>query len=167
MAQTKQINTIKYSIAMMANPNKKEEPKKAYAFLQLNNTVTQTQLVKHMAGHNTLYPRGVISGVLTDLGTCIRELVAQGFKVQLADLGHFVPSINSKGAASAELFTDDNITSLRVRFVPGADFEDIKAEADFEYVPTRAAQEAVKAAQRKGETSVDITPKKDDDDDGE
>ena len=157
MAQTKQINTIKYSVALMSNPNKKNEPKKAYAFLQLNKTVTQAQLAQHMATHHSPYSKGIIGGVLTDLGSCIRELVSQGYKVQLADLGHFVPSINSKGASSVELFTEDNIKNLRVRFEPGQDFVDIKAEADYENVPTRAAQEAVKAAQRKGETTVDLT----------
>ena len=163
---TKQINTIKYSLAMLANPQHEGDPKKAYAFIQLNSTVTMDQLVAHMAAHNTIYTRGVITGVLTDLGGCIRELVAQGFKVQLADLGHFVPAINSTGANSMEEFTVDNIRSLRVRFEAGEDFEDIKAEADFEYVPTRAAQDALKAAQKAGETNVDITPKRKGDSDG-
>ena len=164
---TKQINTIKYSVALMGNPLHDDDPKKAYAFLQINSCVTTEQLAAHMAAHNTIYTRGVIKGVLTDMGSCIRELVAQGFKVELADLGHFVPAINSIGAATLEDFTADNIRNLRVRFEPGEDFENIKAEADFEYVPTRHAQAAVKAAQKAGETSVDIDPKKKDDGNGQ
>ena len=44
----------------------------------MGKTVSLEDLAEHMAQHNTPYSEGVIKGVLTDMITCIRELVLEG-----------------------------------------------------------------------------------------
>ena len=52
----------------------------------LGKTVTLEDLAEHMAQHNTPYSEGVIKGVLTDMVTCIRELVLEGKSVKIPNL---------------------------------------------------------------------------------
>ena len=47
------------------------------------------QLAKHMSEHNMPYSQGVIKGILTDMVSCIKELMLMGQPVKLADLAIF------------------------------------------------------------------------------
>ena len=98
---------IQYSVGMMANPQKPDEAKKAYAFLQLTGIVSLIELARHMTEHNTVYSRGTIVGVLTEMSVCMRELILQGYKIDLDGLGTFAPSISSQGAKSKDEFFND------------------------------------------------------------
>jgi hypothetical protein len=57
-----------------------------------------------MAEHNSPYSRGVISGVLTDMLDCVKELVLDGKAVRLGDLGLFSVGLKSTGALTVEDF---------------------------------------------------------------
>ena len=52
----------------------------------MGKTVSLEDLAEHMAQHNTPYSEGVIKGVLTDMITCIRELVLEGKAVKIPNL---------------------------------------------------------------------------------
>ena len=118
---------------------------KAYGNLQLTGVVTINELADHMAEHNTVFSRGTIVGVLSDLGGCLRELILQGYKIQLANIGSFEPSISTKGEAKVEDFTAADITDMRVLFQLGTDFDNLLRDAEFEKTSTRAAQAKAKA----------------------
>ena len=107
--------------------------------------VTINELAGHMAEHNTVFSRGTIVGVLSDLGACLRELVLQGYKIQLGNIGSFEPTISTKGEAKVEDFTAADITSMRVNFLLGTDFDNLLRDAEFEKTSTRAAQAKAKA----------------------
>ena len=134
---------IQYSVCLMKNPVKGTT--KAYGNLQLTGVVTINELADHMAENNTVFSRGTIVGVLSDLGSCLRELILQGYKIQLADIGSFEPSISTKGEEKVEDFTAADITDMRVIFQLGSDFDNLLRDAEFEKTSTRAAQAKAKA----------------------
>ena len=149
---------IQYSTAMMANPQKPDEAKKAYANIQLTGIVNINELARHIADHNTVFSRGTIVGVLTELSVCMRELILQGYKVQLGDIGTFEPTISSTGAKTKDEFTASNIKSLTVNFRDGVAFENMRRDAEFELTSTRKAQAAALKAEKEGKTAADWTP---------
>ena len=134
---------IQYSVCLMKNPVKGTT--KAYGNLQLTGVVTINELADHMAEHNTVFSRGTIVGVLSDLGACLRELILQGYKIQLGNIGSFEPTISTKGEAKVEDFTAADITAMRVNFLLGTDFDNLLRDAEFEKTSTRKAQAKAKA----------------------
>ena len=88
-----------------------------YARPVIEETYDTERLAKHMANHNTPYSAGVVKGVLTDMISCIKELILDGKNVKLADLAIFsVGIVSRKGAASAADFTlADNVKGLKLR----------------------------------------------------
>ena len=88
-----------------------------YARPVIEETYDTERLAKHMANHNTPYSAGVVKGVLTDMISCIKELILDGKNVKLDDLAIFsVGNVSRKGAASAADFTlADNVKGLKLR----------------------------------------------------
>lgn len=79
--------------------------KKAFGKYYARPVVTQTigiaELAEHMAKHNTPFSPGAITGVLTDMVACIKELVLQNIAVKIDNLAIFsIGIINKKGADS-------------------------------------------------------------------
>ena len=146
---------IQYSTAMMLNPMKPEEARKAYANLQLTGNVNITELADHITEHNSVFSKGTIVGILTELGVCMRELILQGYKVDLGDIGTFAPSISSEGAVSLDKFSATNIKDMGVNFNPGKAFDNLRRDAEFEKTTTRKAQAAALAAEIAGQTTAD------------
>ncbi len=96
--------TLKYRIYPMKDSRKPDEDAKFYARAVQDRTVDFEALVSHMAEHNSPYSRGVISGVLTDMLDCVKELVLDGKAVRLGDLGLFSVGLKSGGALTVEDF---------------------------------------------------------------
>ena len=80
-----------------------------------------------------------------------------GKQVDFGELGKFRLQINSKGAITAEDFTADNITGVAIQYVPGEDLKTIFQGMEFRLVASRSAQAALLRAQKKGETTVDLS----------
>ena len=159
--------TIKYSTCMRANPMKPDEPKKAYATLQSNGTVTLDELSEHIRKHGSVYSEGTILGVLKDMVTCAREALLEGNYVEFGSLGKLKLTISSDGASAGtdkdgnpitalEAFNESNINALNVIFEPGKGLQwNLDEDVDFEFTISRKAQAAAKKAAKKGETSAD------------
>lgn len=107
---------IRYKKYQMTGEN---SPQKGlwYARPVIEETYDTERLAKHMANHNTPYSAGVVKGVLTDMISCIKELILDGKNVKLDDLAIFsVGIVSRKGAASAADFTlADNVKGLKLR----------------------------------------------------
>ena len=143
---------IQYSVAMMKNIRTGEQ--KAYANLQLTGIVNISELAAHITEHNSVFSKGTIVGILTELGVCMRELILQGYKIDLGDIGTFAPSISSEGAAQKADFTAQYIKEMGINFLPGKAFDHLRRDAEFEKTTTRKAQAAALAAQTAGEESA-------------
>ena len=140
---------IDYSIAIRkSHPGDENSTEtKAYGVVQINETLSIEQFSKHIAEHGSVFSRDIIQGVILKMVDCLREMLLEGKKVQLGDLGSFGLSLNTTGARTAALFTADNITRVNVVWTPGKEFKNLREDAEFQLVPSRAAQaEAVAEA---------------------
>ena len=91
---------------------------KWYAFPVKESTVDIDKLAEHMAAHNTPYSAGAIKGIITDMVSCIKELLLEGRSVKLPDLAIFSIGIKNTrgGAVKEEEFTvAANIDGLKLR----------------------------------------------------
>ena len=138
------------------------EKQKAFAIAQYADVMTIEKFAKHIATHGCVYSRADISAILYLAVDCMRELLLEGKKIRLGDLGDFSVSLSSKGAESADKFSAQNITGVNVNWECGSEFKDLLADAEFNLVATRAAQAAVLKAVKAGETVVDLSKLEDD-----
>ena len=78
---------------------------KYYAKKAAEGVVSKEELIQHMAGHNSSFTEGTITGVLTDLVRCVRELAYEGKAVKIDNLGIFRVSMKSKGVDDPKKFS--------------------------------------------------------------
>ena len=97
---------IDYSVFMMGNPMDVDAAQKAYAKAQVSEIMPFSQFVKHIADHNGVFTRGTVKGVIADMCECLVEMLLEGRRVQLAELGNFWISIGSEGAEDLKKFTE-------------------------------------------------------------
>ena len=150
---------INFSLSMRAvDPSKQDGPKRAYPNAQASKVVQLDEFSTHIAKHGSPYHRSDINAVLTRSVDCLREMLLDGYKVALGDLGNFYVRLESKGAPSiAEFNASAHITGVKVYWEPGTLFTDLINEAEFVNVATRRAQDATLKAERAGQTTVDIS----------
>ena len=101
-------------------------------------TMSYSQLCKHMSEHNSVYGEDVCLGVAKKLQNCMLEQLLEGKKVQFGDLGTFYLSVKSVGTDKEDDFNLGlNIKGLYLRFSPNRqDINDLssktlKKRADF------------------------------------
>lgn len=140
---------------MMQNPIHPEKDPLAYARAQVKEVISFRKFVQHIAEHGG-YTRGKVKGVLADMCTCLVEMLLDGKKVQLDELGDFWISLSCDGAETVNKFTADNIKAVNIIFTPGPDFENLISKAEFETVASRAAQAATLKAEKEGKSTVDL-----------
>lgn len=146
---------ISYSAFMLPNPIHPEKDPQAYAKPQVSEVMSFRKFVQHIADHGG-YTRGKVKGVLSDMCTCLVEMLLEGKKVLLDELGSFWISLSCEGAESVEKFTANNIKAVNIVFTPGIDFENLISKAEFESVASRAAQAATLKAEKTGKSTVDL-----------
>ena len=152
---------LNYSIAMLPNPMDKEAEKRAYAKAQINGELTLKELSQEVANKCTVHRADVSAVLIATVESMLAGLKA-GKQVDFGELGKFRLQINSKGALSPEKFTSDHIKGVSIQYVPGEDLSNIFQKLEFNLVASREAQAAVIRAQKKGETTVDLSGGTDD-----
>lgn len=90
---------------------------KYFAYPVIEETVTLEGLAEHMSNHNTPFSKGAIKGMLTDMCSCIKELLLEGKNVKIADLAIFSIGIKNRGGAESEsaFSTSSNIKGVKLR----------------------------------------------------
>ena len=152
-----------YSVAPKPNPRDREAAPKYYAMAQCRGNVNLNQFAKHIATHGCVYKRADIAAVLTMAVDCLKEMLLNGFKVELGDMGAFYLSLSSKGAETAKDFNPIiHVKSVNVNWERGIGFLNLKKEAEFNLVTSRAVQAATLKAIKEGEDSVDLAALKKD-----
>ena len=134
------------------------EVRKAFAVAQYAELMPIEKFAKHIATHGCVYSRADISAILYLAVDCMRELLLEGKKIRMGDLGDFSVSLSSRGAADAQSFSAQNITDLKVIWEPGVAFKSLLPDAEFNLVASRAAQAKVIKAIKAGESSVELDP---------
>lgn len=139
---------INYSIAMLANPSQKDEPKRAYGVAQYAEKMTLEQFSEHISSHGCAYDADDVKAIIGKAVKCLREMLLAGKKVELGSLGEFCVSLQGKGADAADKFNPAiHVSKVNVVWSPGSRFSNLKDEASFQLVPSRDEQkEAIKKA---------------------
>ena len=75
---------------------------KYYPRVEYKDTIDIKKLAKHMSEHTTSFSKGEILGMLTDMVSCIKELVLLGNVVKIDDLGLFKASVDGNGLTLKE-----------------------------------------------------------------
>jgi predicted histone-like DNA-binding protein len=97
------------------NKNKDSKAfKKWFAYPEIKETVDLDDLAAHMSSHNMPFSKGAIKGILTDMVSCIKELLLEGKNVKIADLAIFSLGIKNAGGAA---IPDDFSVSKNIRGV--------------------------------------------------
>lgn len=149
---------LDYSVSARVNPQEKNEPARFYASAQSNEVMNLDEFAKHIASHGCVYKRADIAAVLTIAVDCLREILLNGVKVQLGDLGSFYVTFSSEGTLSANDFNPDiHIKTVNVNWERGAEFLNLKENAKFNLVAIRAVQKKVLKAVKNGDTVVNLT----------
>ena len=144
------------------NPEKKDldlvktEKQNAFAISQYTDVMTIEKFAKHITSHGSVYSRADISAILYMAVDCMREMLLEGKKIRLGDLGDFSVLLGSQGAESADKFTAQNINQVKVQWEPGKEFKNLIDDAEFNLVASRSAQAAVLKAIRDGKSTVDL-----------
>ena len=134
----------------------KTEKQNAFAISQYTDVMTIEKFAKHITSHGSVYSRADISAILYMAVDCMREMLLEDKKIRLGDLGDFSILLASKGAETADKFTAQNITNVKVQWEPGQQFKNLLEDAEFNLVASRSAQAAVIKAIREGKTNVDL-----------
>ncbi len=140
---------VNYSIALMSNPVKPEDGKKAYACAQYTTKLSLKALSQRISLQTTLTRADVYAVIVAAVDNVILAL-REGNLIELGELGTFRLSLMSTGAASVKEFTTKNIIGAKVLFSPGEDLRNFEG-LEFELVPSRAMQVKMKQALKNGE----------------
>ena len=98
---------LNYSIVLLGNPRKPDDPKKAYARSQVSKELTLKGLSQRVAAQTTV-SRADVSAVLISVVENMIEALRDGEQVDFGELGKFRLQATSRGADSAEVFTATN-----------------------------------------------------------
>ena len=147
---------IDYAITIMSTkPGTKKgqiTETKAYGTSQVREVLSVEQFAEHITSHGCAYDAGDVKAIITKVVNCLREQMLAGNKVILGELGGFYPELATEGATLAEDFSANNIKEVNVRWLPGERFKDLRSEATFNLVPTRASQAESNKAIKNQET---------------
>ena len=100
------------------NKNEKSSAyQKWFAYPVIEETIELDGLAEHMSNHNTPFSKGAIKGMLTDMVSCIKELLLEGKNVKISDLAIFSLGIkNNGGCDSADDFSvSKHIKGVKLR----------------------------------------------------
>lgn len=158
---------INYSVSARENPRNRDEDPLFYANPQLTEVVSLEEFSNHISSHNSKYGKADVIAVLTESVDCLREMLLDGKKVQLGDMGSFSIGLNSRGAVLAEAFNPaSHIKDVHVNWSPSAKFKDLKEVCAWNLVANRAAQKALLKAITNGDSTVDISKPQEEDEEG-
>lgn len=147
---------LDYSVTLLRNPVNEADPPRAYAYIQSRSQFGIDEIADHMVSHGCNYDRADIVAIIMKLVSCTRELLSDGYRIQLGDLGSFHLTCNSKGASSLKNFGHDNIVGINVRFRPSKRFALQLSNISLHKVPTRAFAAAALELQLSGASVEDL-----------
>ena len=158
---------LDYSVSARVNPREKGAPPRFYASHQTNKIVSLDDFTRHIASHGCVYKRADIAAVLTMAVDCLREMLLNGYKIEMGDLGSFYISFSSEGTLTAKDFNPiHHIKSVNVNWQRGIDFLNMKEDAEFNLVAIRAVQKKVIKAVKNGDEVINLAEEQEGSDEG-
>ena len=103
---------IELYLSKVTESSETEMAGKTYARVNYKQSLTISDMARHMAEHNTVFSEGSILGVLTDFVKCVREMVLNGNTVKIANLAIFKASVEANGLEVLyDATTDKTVTA--------------------------------------------------------
>lgn len=142
---------MKYTLVMRGHPRYPERGKKAYACAQYEKTLSIDELLDYITLHGSAFRKGDYKAVISTIAEAMAEKMAEGYKIDLAEMGKFYPTLECEGAETMDNFNPDkHIKAVHVNWEPGDDFKDLKRKTTFREDLTRRMQkETLKAGTEK------------------
>lgn len=160
MANKKTGNKFRYSVTGFKPTMGKNAGKQMYhPTAQLSGTIDLPELAKHMSEHDSKYNEGDIYAVLVQAVKCIKEMAQQGIKVQLSDLGAFVPRIKTVSQTSSEDVSAAHIKAVTLKWQAGYRTKNFIADCEFTRVAKRKNQALLVQAESSGQGSMPLAEK--------
>ena len=122
---------IKYRMVRLGNPKDMTKPRKVYAKSMATEVLSADDFVYKAMAVNSMFPPGVIKGVLAQVGAALAERLLSGCRVHLGELGTFSTQLKCEGADSEAHFTTGNIKAVSIVFTPSRYMMQKMAEARF------------------------------------
>ena len=144
---------MKYTLVKRGHPRYPERGKKVYACAQYEKTLSMNEFLDRIFYHGSSLKRGDYKAVISIVAEAMVELMAEGYKIDLEELGKFYPTLECEGAETMDDFNPDkHIKAVNVNWEPGDDFKDLKRKTTFREDLTRRMQKvALKAEMEKWE----------------
>ena len=144
---------MKYTLVMRGNPRYPERGKKVCASAQYEKTLSVDEVIDYITRHGSAFRKGDYKAVISTLAETTAEMMAEGYIVDLAEMGKFYPTLECEGAETMDDFNPDkHIKAVHVNWEPGDDFKDLKRKTTFREDLTRRMQKvALKADMEKWE----------------
>ena len=141
---------MKYTLVMRGNPRYPERGKRAYACAQYEKTLSLDELLDYIVLHGSALRRGDYKAVISTIAEAMADKMAEGYRIDLAEMGQFYPTLECEGAATMTDFDPDkHIKAVHVNWEPGNDFKDMISRADFREDLTRRMQREALKTDRK------------------
>ena len=88
---------IELYLSKVTENSETETAGKTYARVNYKESMSISDMARHMSEHNTAFSEGLILGVLTDFVKCVREMVLNGNTVKIANLAIFKATVEANG----------------------------------------------------------------------
>ncbi|MDD3787152.1 MAG: HU family DNA-binding protein [Petrimonas sp.] len=108
---------MRYKLVEKGNPARRNSPKKWYAILTNEGTLSSLSLIKKTAKYTQINKTDVAKVIQVLLRETADHLL-KGYSIKLKDFGTFRLSVSSDGVTHPQQFTSDNIREVRVIFTP-------------------------------------------------
>ena len=86
---------IELYLSKVTETSETEQAGKLYARVNYKESMSVSDMARHMAEHNTVFSEGSILGVLTDFVKCVREQVLNGNTVKIDNLAIFKATVEA------------------------------------------------------------------------
>ena len=142
---------MKYTLVKRGHPCYPERDKKVYACAQYEKTLSIDELLDYITFHGSSFRKGDYKAVISTIAEAMAEKMAEGYKIDLAEMGKFYPTLECEGSETMDNFNPDkHIKAVHVNWEPGDDFKDLKRKTTFREDLTRRMQkETLKAGTEK------------------
>ena len=98
-------------LSKVSESSESELAGKTYARVDYKETLTVQDMAQHMAGHNTAFSEGTITGILIDFVKCVREQVLNGNTVKIENLAIFKATVEANGLEMLYDASNDKVAS--------------------------------------------------------
>ena len=105
---------IELYLSKVTETSESEQAGKLYARVSYKETLTVSDMARHMAEHNTMFSEGSILGVLTDFVKCVREQVLNGNTVKIDNLAIFKATVEANALDTMYDADQDKVASATI-----------------------------------------------------